>query len=258
VQAAALPRAGRLAAWLDARDDHVVVLTETSNGPGTAYLLDSCRTAGLTVAHSRSPDGDRGCAIISRLPTAVRTDLLGGVSLPGRAVAVSIDVEPAVTVVGLYVPSSDRAPDKVAKKRAFLASVLDALHGLDEHQRAHLVLAGDYNVISRDHQPHYSGFLPFEYDFLDALTQLGLTDAYRRLHPGVQAHSWIGRGGNGYRFDYLHTGAALTVHVTACAYLHQPREQQLSDHAAVAAALSVPVEHLSVASGPLLGAGRLF
>ncbi len=258
VQAAALPRAGRLAAWLETRDDHIVVLTETSNGPGTAHLLDGSRSAGLTVAHSRSPDGDRGCAIISRLPTTARPDLLGGVSLPGRALAVTIDAEPAVTVVGLYVPSSDRAPDKVTKKRAFLSSVLDALRSMGDRQRAHLLLAGDYNVISRDHQPRYPGFLPFEYDFLDALTQLGLTDAHQRLHPGVQAHSWIGRGGNGYRFDYLHTGAALTTHLAACDYLHQPREQKLTDHAAVAASLNIQVEHLPATARPHLGAARLF
>ncbi|GAB1639652.1 endonuclease/exonuclease/phosphatase family protein [Krasilnikovia sp. MM14-A1259] len=254
VQAAALPRARRLLAWLDARDDGLLILTETSNGPGTGHLLDQCRAAGLHVAHRPSADGDRGCAIVSRIPARTRTDLLTGVTLPGRAVTVTVDTDPAVTVVGLYVPSSDRAPHKVEKKRAFLASVLDALTGLDEQQRAHLIIGGDYNVIGRDHQPRYPGFLPFEYAFLDTLAQLGLADPHQRLRPGVQAHSWIGRGGNGYRFDYLHIGAALTDRVTYCAYLHEPREQGLSDHAALAATLRLPVTQSTSARAPLAAA----
>ncbi|SCG58110.1 exodeoxyribonuclease-3 [Micromonospora echinaurantiaca] len=257
VQAAALPRARRLLAWLDARDDNLIILTETSNGPGTAYLLEQCRAAGLDVTHTPSPDGDRGCAIVSRLPTTARPDLLAGVTLPGRAVAVTVNTESAITVLGLYVPSSDRAPAKVAKKRAFLTSVIDGLRGLTEGQRAHLIVGGDYNVISRNHRPRYPGFLSFEYEFLDALEQLDLADAHQRLHPTTQAHSWIGRGGNGYRFDYLHTGAALTPHLASCDYLHQPRDRQLSDHAAVAATLRLTVDHRTAVSAPLAEAAAL-
>lgn len=258
VQAAALPRAQRLLAWLNAREDTLIILTETSNGPGTAHLLGQCRAAGLYVAHTPSPDGDRGCVIISRLPATARPDLLAGISLPGRAAIATLDTDPAVTVLGLYVPSSDRAPDKVAKKRFFLTSVLDGLCKLSDSQRAHLIVGGDYNVVSRHHQPRYLGFLPFEYDFLDALDRLGLVDAHQRLHPGVQAYSWIGRGGNGYRFDYLHIGAALTPYLARCDYLHQPRDQKLSDHAAVAATLRLTVDHLAMATAPLAEAATLF
>ncbi len=259
VQAAALPRARRLLAWLDARDDSLIILTETSNGPGTTYLLEQCRAAGLHVIHTPSPDGDRGCAIVSRLPTTARPDLIAGITLPGRAVAVTVNTDPAITVLGLYVPSSDRAPTKVAKKRTFLTSVVDGLRGLTADQRAHSIIGGDYNVISRDHQPRYPGFLSFEYEFLDALEQLDLADAHQRLHPATQAHSWIGRRGNGYRFDYLHTGAALTPYLASCNYLHYPREHQLSDHAAVTATLRLAVHHhLTVVNAPLAEAAALF
>jgi len=258
VQAAALPRARQLLAWLDSSDDDVVILTETSNGAGTAHVLQQCRAAGLTVAHAPSGDGDRGCAIISRVPMTECLALIPAVTLPGRAVAVTIESEPAITVLGLYVPSSDRAPDKVAKKRAFLSSVLDELRALANEQRAHLVVGGDYNVITRDHQPRYPVFLPFEYDFLDGLAQLGLTDAHQHLHPAVQAHSWYGRAGNGYRFDYFHTGAGLTAQVTACDYIQEPRERGLSDHAAVALTLRIAQGRDVGDRQTLTSAGALF
>ncbi|MEU7925138.1 endonuclease/exonuclease/phosphatase family protein [Micromonospora sp. NPDC049107] len=239
VQAAALARAQNLLTWLLQRDDHLVILTETSNGPGTQHLLAGLRAAGMSVTHQPSLDGDRGCAIASRIPTRPAPDLSAGLSLPGRAPAVTLDTHPAVTILGLYVPSSDRAPAKLAKKRDFLTTVTDALTRLSAADRAHLVVGGDYNVISRDHQPRYPGFRPFEYDFLDALDALGLIDVHRALHPGVQAHSWIGRNGNGYRFDYLHAGAALMPTVVSSTYLHQPRQAKLTDHAALTACLNV-------------------
>jgi exodeoxyribonuclease-3 len=258
VQAAALPRAQALLGWLDGRKDHVVILTETSNGAGTAHLLDRCEAAGWSVAHARSSDGDRGCAIITRFPITVRPDLMDGVTIPSRAVAVTLDTEPALTILGLYVPSSDRAPAKVAKKRAFLTSVLDALERMTTQDRKDLIIGGDYNVITRDHQPRYRAFQPFEYDFLEDLQRLGFTDAHRHRHPDVQAHSWFGHGGNGYQFDYFHTGANVTARVAHCAYLQEPRTARLTDHAAVALALraSLPQQRAQMTS--LTTAGALF
>jgi exodeoxyribonuclease-3 len=254
MQAAALPRAQALLDWLDNRDDDVVILTETSNGPGTAYLLRRCQEAGLSVTWTSSGDGDRGCAIISRLPATARTEMSAAVTLPGRAAVVTIHAGIDITVLGLYVPSSDRAPHKVAKKRAFLASVLTAL---EKAERGAFVVGGDYNVISRDHQPNYAAFLPFEYQFLDALVGLGLTEAHRHLHPGIQVHSWYGRGGNGYQFDYFHTGPALTGLVDGCSYVQEPRERGLSDHAAVTLTVNVGTPP-TPPSPTLTAAGTLF
>lgn len=258
LQAAALPRAGRILGWLDNRHDHVVVLTETSNGPGTAHLLDRCRAAGLIVEHRRSTDGDRGCALISRVPASTRPDLTDRISLPGRAIAVTLDTQPAVTLLGIYVPSSDRAPSKIAKKRAFLTSTLEAIARLPEQERGGLVLTGDYNVIGQTHEPRYPAFQAFEYAFLDQLGELGLTDAHQHLHPGVQVHSWYGRGGNGYRFDYFHTGATLTAAATSCTHLDEPRKAGLSDHDAVALTLATAPPQLLPVTGPTTNTDTLF
>ena len=148
---------------------------------------------------------------------------------------------------------------KVARKRGFITSLLATLDRLPEAVQTSLVLAGDYNVITRDHQPPYRGFLPFEYQMLDDLEGMGLVDAHRRYCPGVQAHSWIGRSGNGYRFDYFHVGAALAEHIAACSYLHETREQKLTDHAAASLTLDLPAgARLPVDPAGLADTGTLF
>ncbi|BCL14638.1 exodeoxyribonuclease III [Micromonospora sagamiensis] len=246
IQATSQRRAEPLLRWLTARPEQILLLTETSGGDGSAYLLDQFRRAGCHVLHPPLP-GDRGAAMISRVPVTDRPDITAGLSIPGRAVAATVHTDPPVTVLGIYVPSSDRAPAKVERKRAFLASLIDTLDRLTADERAHLVLGGDYNVIPRDHQPPYPGvWLPFEYALFDALADAGLTDAHHHLTPGTPQHSWFGRAGNGYRFDYLHVGDALRDRLRDGDYLQEPREQRLTDHAAVTLNLDLPVGTLDV------------
>ncbi|MEQ4306209.1 endonuclease/exonuclease/phosphatase family protein [Plantactinospora sp. B6F1] len=246
IQATSRRRAEPLLRWLADRPEQILLLTETSAGDGTTYLLDQFRRAGCQIQHPPL-SGDRGTAMISRVPVTARPDITDRLSIPGRAVAATVHTDPPVTVLGVYVPSSDRAPAKVERKRTFLASLVDTLHRLPAEQRAHLVLGGDYNVITRDHQPPYPGvWLPFEYALFDALAAAGLTDAHHHLTPHVQQHSWFGRAGNGYRFDYLHVGAALRDLLRSGSYLQEPREQHLSDHAAVTLDLDLPVDTLDI------------
>ena len=148
--------------------------------------------------------------------------------------------------------------DTGGKKKAFLSSVQDAIATIGDNERASLVVTGDYNVISRHHEPRYPAFQQFEYAFLDRLADLGLTDVHEYLNPGVQVHSWYGRGGNGYRFDYFHTGAALTTTATNCVHLHEPRRSGLSDHDAVLLTLATTAPALPVTTTVTPTAATLF
>lgn len=74
---------------------------------------------------------------------------------------------------------------------------------------------------------------------LEALEGHGLVDAHERCSPGEQMYSWIGRTGDGYRYDYFHVGRELAEHIAGCAYLHETREQRLTDHAAVTLTVAV-------------------
>ncbi|MBN1173830.1 MAG: endonuclease/exonuclease/phosphatase family protein [Micromonosporaceae bacterium] len=259
IAAAALPRAQALRNWLTSQNTDILVLTETSDGPGTRHLLDRYRQAGWHTTHAASLNGDRGTAILTRLPAAIRPEITAGITPAGRAVAVTVDTTPETTILGIYVPSSDREQSKIGRKREFVRTLLAALDRLDATDREHLILVGDYNVVSRDHQPPYQGFLPFEYDLLDDLTARGLTDAHQHLHPTAPVHSWFGRGGNAYRFDYIHTGDAITPTIQGCDYLQDPRTSQLTDHAAILVAADLDVEkRLPVDDEILTDTGTLF
>ncbi|KWX02442.1 Exodeoxyribonuclease III [Carbonactinospora thermoautotrophica] len=251
IGAASRERAEVMLRWLAARPEDVFILTETSAGAGTTYLLDKFRQAGFAVVHTPDATGDRGTALVSRVSvTDTLSGHFAGVSIPGRVASALLATEPAVAVLGVYVPSRDRSVEKTEKKQAFINSLLARLDALPDELRERLVLGGDYNVIARTHQPLHPGFLAFEFGLLEAIEAHGFVDAHERCSPGEQVYSWIGRTGDGYRYDYFHVGQALGAHIMGCAYLQETREQRLTDHAAVTLQLDVTVQSRLETSDP--------
>jgi exodeoxyribonuclease III len=231
IGAAAVARAQQLLRWLRRRASDVLVLTETSAGAGSHLIANGLQASGYEIFWQTDPR-DRGVMVATKRPV-LRVIDIGELSLPHRVAAVVLDTEPQTTIIGVYVPSRDRSDLKVTRKRVFIESLLDLIGRLDEHQRAGAMLVGDYNVVSRRHEPPLRGYFPFEYDMLDALDGLGLK-AGHELRPGRRfPHSWVGRAGAGYLYDYVHLGPALHRRIEQCRYLDHPRVSRLTDHAGV-------------------------
>jgi exodeoxyribonuclease-3 len=237
IGAASAARATAILNWLRSRDDDVIVLTETTGGAGTQLLADGLRASGYSVRHSCDPR-ERGVLLASRAPIARDLSEQVAVTLPCRVSAVVLKAGPSkLVLVGVYIPSRDRSDVKVARKEAFITSLLESLRRLHITQRDRLVVAGDYNAVARGHQPPLPGFFAWEYDLHDQLERIGLRPAHELRPRGDHPHSWIGRTGLRYLYDYVHVGSRLHHAVERCEYLHGPRRRGLSDHAAVAVRL---------------------
>src|SRR4051812_17566260 len=196
IGAAAPPPARAIERWLRRRRLDVLVLPEPSSGAGTALLRERLRDRGYDT-YLRADRRDRGVLVATRLPVLEVLDDHLDITLPWRGSGVLLDTRPTVGVIGVYVPSRDRSDLKVERKRTFIASLLASLRDLPDTVRHHLLLAGDYNAVARDHQPRLPGFFPYEYDLHDTLAAYGLAAAHM-LRPGrAQPHSWIGRTGIG-------------------------------------------------------------
>jgi len=237
VAAAAVDRAASILSWLVARRSDVLILTETSAGPGTRLLIEGLEANGYRTIYT-SVVQDRGALIASRRPVRRRLCSELNVTLPWRLAAIEL-VGSGLVVVGVYVPSRDRSPKKIARKRAFIESLLAGIAQLPRRLQSSMVLAGDYNVVARGHVPPLDGYFAYEYELLEGLADLGFV-AGHELHSGrPQPHSWIGRTGTGYLYDYFHFGQQVSPLVESCHYEHRTRDLRLSDHAAVTATLRV-------------------
>ncbi|MHA5049514.1 tyrosine-type recombinase/integrase [Streptomyces sp. SD15] len=64
---------------------------------------------------------------------------------------------------------------------------------------------------------------------------------FRALNPQAAEYSWVGRTGDGYRYDHAHASKALATALRACAYVHDVRtgQDRLTDHSALSVSLAV-------------------
>ena len=210
----------------------MIVLSETSAGAGTDLIAGGLRASGYLVLGACERQ-DRGVLIAVRGPATERAIVKSAVTLPSRAVCVRLDGSTPLDILGVYVPSRDRSPGKIERKRDFIGSLLSFLRSLEPDARDSLMIVGDFNVVSRRHEPPLRGYFQFEYELFDALAELGFTLAHELRPSGRFPHSWIGRTGIGYLYDYVFVGQRLRHSVTSCRYLHGPRESRLTDHAAI-------------------------
>lgn len=247
-------RAERLLEWLSGRPDDILVLTETSPGPGTALTAQRLRHAGWELRFPAPGSGERGVMVAARVALAPRgADVIE--YLPARAERVTLALE-QLDVIGVYVPSRDGTAVKTERKQAFVRALAPALEG---GKRRAAVLIGDFNIVEPDHRPRRSEFAAWEYDFYRGLLATGWHDAYRLIRPEGMEYSWVGHHDDGYRFDHVFVTETLADDVEACGYLHEPRELGLSDHSAMALQLSaVGVRELDVDDSLTAEHGALF
>jgi len=241
-------RAERQLAWLAARPEQVLVLTETKASAGCRLLASAFTAAGWHVSYPIPEPGEYGVMILARIhadPGNFRTSYL-----PARAGSILLPAAGgAIEVIGAYVPSRDAGREKTERKRTWLAACQAAIAARQPARP--LIFLGDLNILEPGHQPHYPFFAQFEYDFYRALTtRYGLTDAFRYLHPEATEHSWVDRDGSGYRYDHVFCSAHLARAITNCGYLHDPRTSGLSDHSALTATLAVPASPELTVSNP--------
>jgi exodeoxyribonuclease-3 len=251
-------RARRQLAWLIRRDEQVLVLTETKASAGCRLLAGEFTAAGYAVHYPEPGPGEYGTMIVATVPVTPDDGFGDRVGyLPARAAAAILPAPGGpLRVIGLYVPARDASIGKTERKRKWLAACDAALAAAAGEMPA--IVLGDLNVLEPGHRPGYPFFEPFEYDFYRALAgPHRLTDAFRHLHPDEAEYSWVGRVGDGYRYDHAFCCRSLSSRITACDYLHQPREDGLSDHSALTMTLAItppaPLPPPSAAAGDQRG-----
>lgn len=252
-------RAQRQLEWLVSRDEDVFVLTETKASDGCRLLADAFQAGGYAVIFPEPGPGEYGTMIASKIRAEPDdwNQKLG--YLPARAATTVLPAPGGnLHLIGLYVPSRDASLVKTDRKRRWFEACANALTTIGYPTR-HILLLGDLNILEPDHQPRYNFFAPFEYDFYRALLDRhGLVDAFRQLHPDAREYSWVGRTGDGYRYDHAFCSVALAPNLLACDYLHEPRSTRLSDHSGLTVRLALEPPESLLTSGPASGPPTLF
>ncbi|MEP6756101.1 MAG: endonuclease/exonuclease/phosphatase family protein [Chthonomonadales bacterium] len=231
-------RAAQQAAWLISQQVQFMVLTESKDSKGCAYLSRYFNANGFYVLSPSYGKGEYGVMIVSSLPMR-SCELMNNLEfLPSRMISVTVTLDGSdLEIIGTYIPSRDVSIEKIERKRNYLTQVQQALESWVPI--APRIFCGDFNVLEPQHIPHYPIFKNWEYDFYSSLETFKLVDAYRALHPDTVEHSWVGRFGDGYRYDHCFISSDLLPRLKLCTYDHQPRLARLSDHSSLILDLSM-------------------
>lgn len=228
-----LERATKQAEWLRKRHEDIIVLTEAKQSEGCVFLKHYFQTYGYNVIFPKPEGKEFGVIIISK-HLLIPSNFSAKVNyLQARVASVKLNFPNGdLEIIAIYVPSRDSSIEKIEKKKHFLNSLTNALETSPELSRR--IFCGDLNILEPNHIPHYPFFKEWEYNFYRNLTRnYQFKDAFRHLYPSVQEYSWVGRTGDGYRYDHCFISNDLLPLLKQCYYLHEPRKIKLSDHSAL-------------------------
>lgn len=244
-----LERAREICMWLEKREEDLFVLTETKESKGCTYirnffLHNICNISGTKIPFKCSVEapvsqtGDLGVMIISKFPIQANFRLF-----PANSIYYSRQTETMIRigkreihVIGLYVPSRDRSETKIQRKKVYIEKIQTYI---EETNKTNTIVMGDFNILERNHVPHYPNYFEWEYNFYDSFTKMGYIDAYRHCHINKQEYSWVGRTNNGYRYDHCFVSNDLKRRILECEYIHDTRNARLSDHSAISACIEL-------------------
>jgi exodeoxyribonuclease-3 len=231
-----LSRAQQQADWIRQIDANVIILTEAKPSQGCNFLSDWLTSSGFTLFFPQPLEREY-CVMVAIKDLPHQQVELDVPFLSHRLVSLRCETAMGkIDLVGTYVPSRGPKERRNEDKQLFqtqLMRLFETSHVTKADDSRGSILAGDLNVVERNHVPHHSVFGKWEYAFYETFTQNGWMDAYRYLHPDALEYSWFGRKGEGYRFDHIFVSEELSSYVTVCSYIHEVRALGLSDHSAM-------------------------
>lgn len=213
-------------AILDHRPD-LVVLTEFRRSLG-GQLRGVLADHGLEHQVSSDPGpGINGVLIASRWPAEPMPIETCGPR--ERLVACRTR---GIAVIGVHTPELTRH----TASRLLWRDLTEAARAQSE---ADCLVIGDFNaerwgVDGTDRRRAHRGGSRL----MGRLQSLGYIDAWRAMHPGEKAASWVSWRGEGYRLDHAFLSRSLGVSLRSCRFSAVELEARLSDHAPLVLELS--------------------
>jgi exodeoxyribonuclease-3 len=207
-----------LAAFLKSLRPDLVVLTEFRRGATGGLLQSRLSEFGLTAQASAATRPAQNSVCIA---SAVPMEIVPFPALPGDEHRLLMAKIGELRLIAAYFPQEE------AKRPVF------------EHLRVHGIPAlSTLGVIMGD----LNTGMPFQdeagqtFFCADAFADLlrdGMVDAWRMRNPAAREFTWYSARGNGFRIDHALCTPALDRRIQAIAYMHQCREERITDHSAL-------------------------
>lgn len=204
-------------------DTTIFVLTEFRNNENAPKLQASLYEIGYIHQYTATTDTKKNSVlIVSREKFEARTFP----ELEDHSQRVIKISNHHFSLYGCYFPGNDE------KKYVFDFLLKEIKNNPTEK----IVITGDINT--GKHYIDETGATFYHSDYFDRLEKENLFDAWRHIHKDKKEYSWFSRTNNGFRIDHFFVHIDLIDKVKSCDYIHDYREQKITDHSMMALELA--------------------
>ena len=123
-----------------------------------------------------------------------------------------------LNIYGCYFP--------IADLKKYLFDFL--LEEIERNGKENIIITGDLNT--GKHYLDEKGATFYHSAYLNKIENKGLMDAWRKVHGEKREFTWYSNTGNGFRLDHFFIDNELSEKIVSCEYIHQYRENKISDH----------------------------
>lgn len=234
-----IDRAKKQAKYLLKRSEDFFILTEAKGSKGCLFIKNYFTANGYNVVMPDMSPREYGVMGLSKYSFKIGNFNENINFLPSRAISMISNLPIGkIEIIGLYIPSRNADKNKIIRKKTFIRKISNALKHSSKNIR---IVCGDFNILEPNHFPRYGFFKNWEYQFYNNLIDFNLIDAFRHLNPDVKEYSWVGRTGDGYRYDHIFISNNASSLVNKCFYDHSLRNAKLSDHSGIVAEIKIGI-----------------
>ena len=192
---------------------HIIILSEFRNNKSGDLISEKLLKHGYKYQNKSNAIGNiNSVAFFSKLDNEHLTFPDSDPTFPDNVIASKFD---AFIIYGVYLPHK--------KKHVLFDFLIDQVK-----ENSACIIAGDYNTGKNYIDQAGDSF--WYTDKLVMLESLNCIDAFRLKQGDVKEFSWYSHQGNGYRYDHTYVSEDLHPVVSNCYYIHEWREENLSDH----------------------------
>jgi exodeoxyribonuclease-3 len=192
----------------------IIVLSEFKNNENGLKIKANLQKAGFVFMSISNAKSDENSVLIAS-KFASKTEIYFNADPVFTNNIITAQFS-AFNVMGVYLPHK--------KKHNLLPFITQEI---SKSVIPYIVL-GDYNIGHNFIDQKGDSF--WYQTELQAFEKAGMIDAFRYKNGKVEEYSWFSHQGNGFRYDHTYIHESLVPILKNCYYLHDWRQNKLSDH----------------------------
>jgi exodeoxyribonuclease III len=204
---------GILEALLSGSFDIIVLSEFKNNENGRKITANLSKSGFIHQATTPASSDENSVLIASKFESKTETYPNSDPQFPHNIVTAQFT---AFKVMAVYLPH---------KKKHSLLPFITHLVGKSDIP---YIVVGDYNI-GHNYIDQKGDSFWYQAE-LQAFEKAGMVDAYRLKNGKTEEYSWFSHQGNGFRYDHTYGHESLIPIIKNCYYIHEWRQNKLSDH----------------------------